>query len=249
MTVQTGRFSGRRAVITGAASGVGFAAARLILAEGGAVALFDLDRERLDAAIGALRPQHSERVDVTDPTEVISAMQRTVDVLGGLDILITSAGVIGMTAPVVEYPFEEWRRVFAVNVDGVFHCCQAAIPYMQTGGYGRIVTVASIAGKEGNPNASAYSASKGAVIAFTKSLGKELALTGIRANTVTPGAIRTPMLDQIPEAQLDYMASKIPVGRLGTAEECASLISFVASEDCSFSTGSVFDMSGGRATY
>lgn len=211
--------------------------------------MFDLDRERLDAAAGALGPQHCERVDVTDPAGVVSAMRRAADMLGGLDILITSAGVIGTTAPVVQYPLAEWQRVFAVNVDGVFHCCRAAIPYMQAGDYGRIVTVASVAGKEGNPNASAYSASKGAVIAFTKSLGKELALTGIRANTVTPGAIRTPMLDEIPDAQLDYMTKKIPIGRLGTAEECASLICFAASEDCSFSTGSVFDMSGGRATY
>jgi 3-oxoacyl-[acyl-carrier protein] reductase len=188
-------------------------------------------------------------VDVTDAAAVEAAAKRTAEELGGIDILVCSAGVAGLNATLRDYPLEEWRRVFDINVNGVFYCNRFVVPHMQAKGYGRIVNVASIAGKEGNPNASAYSASKAAVIGLTKSLGKELARTGVTVNAVTPAAVRTPIFDQVSEEHIAFMLSKIPMGRFGTVDEMAALICWLASEECSFTTGAVFDVSGGRATY
>jgi 3-oxoacyl-[acyl-carrier protein] reductase len=173
----------------------------------------------------------------------------TAERLGGIDILVTSAAITGPIAPLAEYPVDEWRRVIDINLNGVFYCNRAVAPHMLKNGYGRIVNIASIAGKEGNPNASAYSASKAGVIAMTKALAKELAKTNITVNCVTPAAVKTPIFEQMTQAHIDFMLSKIPKGRFGTVEEVASLVCWLASEECSFSTGAVFDVSGGRATY
>jgi 3-oxoacyl-[acyl-carrier protein] reductase len=244
------RFSGRRAVITGGASGIGLAVVERILGEGGRVAIWDRDEkgcravaERLGAAVVV------EPLDVVDFDAVERAAAATAEAIGGIDILVTSAGITGPNAPLVDYPPERWREVFEVNVQGLFHCNKAVIPYMRQGGYGRIVNIASVAGKEGNPNASAYSASKAAVIGLTKSLGKELAETGILVNCVTPTAVKTPIFSQMKQEHIDFMLSKIPMGRFGTVEEVAALIAWLASEECSFTTGAAFDCSGGRTTY
>jgi 3-oxoacyl-[acyl-carrier protein] reductase len=189
------------------------------------------------------------RVDITDPVAVHVAQEETLSALGGVDILVASAGITGPNTMTWEYPVDAWRKVIDVNLNGLFYCNRAVVPSMLSGGYGRIVNVASIAGKEGNPNASAYSASKAAVIGLTKSLGKELAKNNITVNCVTPAAVRTPIFDQMSQTHIDYMLSKIPIGRFGTVEEVTALICWLASEECSFTTGSVFDISGGRATY
>jgi 3-oxoacyl-[acyl-carrier protein] reductase len=180
---------------------------------------------------------------------VASVTQATADALGGIDALVCSAGITGPNTTVAEYPVEEWKRVYDINVHGVFYCNKAVVPVMQGKNYGRIVNIASVAGKEGNPNASAYSSSKAAVIGLTKSLGKELAKTGIVVNCVTPAAVRTAIFDQMTQQHIDFMLSKIPMGRFGTVDEIAALVCWLASEDCSFSTGAVFDLSCGRATY
>ena len=177
------------------------------------------------------------------------AADKTREALGGIDILIASAGITGPNVPAWEYPIPEWDRVIAVNLNGLYYCCLAVVPHMLRGGYGRIVNIASIAGKEGNPNAAAYSTSKAGVIGLTKSLGKELATSAIRVNCVTPAAVETPIFEQMTKAQIDYMLSKIPIGRFGLVDEVAALVCWLASEECSFSTGAVFDISGGRATY
>ena len=242
-------FEGRRAVVTGGAAGIGLAVAQRLAASGARVALWDRDAGSLDALRSAHGFAHAETVDVADAANVDRAAQSTARELGGVDVLVCSAGIAGANAPTWEYPLEEWRRVFDVNVHGVFHCNRAVVPIMQRNDYGRIVNIASIAGKEGNPTASAYSASKAAVIGLTKSLGKELAKTGIRVNCVTPAAVRTAIFDQITQQHIDFMLSKIPMGRFGTVEEIAALVGWLASEECSFSTGGVFDASGGRATY
>jgi 2-dehydro-3-deoxy-L-rhamnonate dehydrogenase (NAD+) len=169
--------------------------------------------------------------------------------LGRIDVLVNSAGITGATVPVHEFPIDSWQRVIDINLNGLFYCCREVIPHMLANGYGRIVNVASVAGKEGNPNASAYSASKAGVIGLTKSLGKELAGKGIIANALTPATFESPILEQLPPSQVDYMRSKIPMGRLGEAEESAAMILFMASEECSFTTASTFDTSGGRTTY
>jgi len=243
------RFTHRRAVITGGASGLGLAVARRICAEGGAVALWDLDARRLAAARAETGAAHVVALDVADADAVARAATQSLAVLGGIDILVTSAGITGATVPVTEFPIDNWQRVIAINLHGVFYCARALAPAMQAQGYGRIVTVSSVAGKEGNPNASAYSASKAGVLGLTKSLGKELATSGVLVNAVTPATFDSPILEQLPQSQIDYMRSRIPMGRLGRPEEIAALICWLASEECSFSTAATFDASGGRTTY
>jgi 3-oxoacyl-[acyl-carrier protein] reductase len=238
------------AVITGGASGIGLATARRILAEGGQVTLWDVDQAKLDAATAEFGARsRATRVDVTDPAAVERAAKEAEAAMGGVDVLVCSAGVAGVNALVVDYPLDEWKRVFDVNVNGLFYCNRFVARQMKERGYGRIVNIASIAGKEGNPTASAYSASKAAVIGLTKSLGKELAKDGVTVNVVTPATIETPILEQVAAAHIAYMRSKIPMERFGSVDEAAALICWLASRECSFSTGAVFDLSGGRATY
>ncbi|NLS28383.1 2-dehydro-3-deoxy-L-rhamnonate dehydrogenase [Sphingomonas sp. S2M10] len=244
-----GRFAGRAAVITGGASGLGLAVARRIVAEGGTVALWDLNPDQLAVAAADLGSAHVEQLDVSDADAVARAAEATAAALGRIDILVCSAGITGATVPVHEFPLDSWRRVIDINLNGLFYCCRAVVPHLLANGYGRIVNVASVAGKEGNPNASAYSASKAGVIGFTKSLGKELAGKGVIANALTPATFESPILAQLPLSQVEYMRSKIPMGRLGEAEESAAMICFMASEECSFTTASTFDTSGGRTTY
>ena len=228
-------FAGRTAVVTGGAQGIGAAIVKRLQASGARVAVWDLGG--------------SPRVDVSDPESVAGATRAALAALGRVDILVNNAGVAGRNAPTVDYPVEEWESVLRVNLTSQFLCCRAVAPHMVKGGYGRIVNVASVAGKEGNPNAVAYSASKAGVIALTKSLGKELAQTGVLVNCVTPAAAKTAIFDQMTESHIQYMLSKIPMNRFVNVDEIASLACWLASEDCSFSTGAVFDISGGRATY
>jgi NAD(P)-dependent dehydrogenase (short-subunit alcohol dehydrogenase family) len=236
----------RHAVVTGGAQGIGLAAVIRLQAAGHAVHIFDLAHGPEKAFAEALaRGAVFHPVDVTDQPAVESAFGR----LPRADILVTSAGIAGPNAPTWEYPVGEWRRIMSINLDGTFHCLRAAAPLMMRNGYGRIVTVASVAGKEGNPNASAYSASKAGVIALTKSMGKELAKFDIAVNCVTPAAARTRIFDQMKQEHIDFMLSKIPRGRFLKVEEAAAMIAWLASEECSFSTGAVFDLTGGRATY
>ena len=245
-----GRFAGRCAVVTGGVSGIGAGIAARLASEGARLSLWDRDAGTLGEmqARGNGAP-HTVAVDVADAEAVRDAAAETVRALGRIDILVASAGITGPNATVADYPIDAWKRVIDVNLNGVFYCCRAVVPHMQTSGYGRIVNIASIAGKEGNPNASAYSASKAGVIALTKSLGKELVSTEIRVNCVAPAAVRTPIFDQMTPQHLDFMLSKIPLGRFGEIDEIAALVCWLASEECSFSTGAVFDISGGRATY
>jgi 3-oxoacyl-[acyl-carrier protein] reductase len=240
-----GRFDGRVAVVTGGAAGIGRGIAARLAGEGARVSLWDRD----EAALAASGAPHVVTLDVTDPDAVQRAADATVAALGRIDILVASAGITGPNHTTWDYPVAAWDRVIDVNLKGVFYCNRAVVPAMRMTGYGRIVNIASIAGKEGNPNASAYSASKAGVIGLTKSLGKELAATAIRVNCVTPAAVKTAIFDQMTPAQVDWMLSKIPIGRFGEIDEIASLVLWLASEECSFSTGAVFDISGGRATY
>jgi NAD(P)-dependent dehydrogenase (short-subunit alcohol dehydrogenase family) len=243
-------FHDRTAVITGGAKGIGFAVAQRLVASGGRVSLWDRDAAAMDEAKLALGDAAETRlVEVSDAGSVDSAAQATATALGRIDALVCSAGITGPNVMLAEYPIDAWQQVIDVNVNGVFYCNRAVVPIMQKRDYGRIVNIASVAGKEGNPNASAYSTSKAAVIGLTKSLGKELAKTGIRVNCVTPAAVRTAIFEQMTQQHLDFMLSKIPMGRFGKAEEVAALITWLCSEECSFSTGAVFDLSGGRATY
>ena len=236
--------------MTGGASGIGYKTAERIVAEGGTVCIWDVDAARIDAAKAALGPNaHGIQLDISKPEQVEAAAKTAESHLGKVDIMNCSAGIAGKNALVVDYPIEEWQRVFEINVHGLFYCNRFVAPLMQKNGYGRIVNVASIAGKEGNPTASAYSAAKAAVIGFTKSLGKELAKDNITVNAITPATIDTPILKQVSQAHIDYMLSKIPMGRFGTVEEAAAILTWLASEECSFTTGAVFDLSGGRATY
>ncbi|HKN31247.1 MAG TPA: SDR family NAD(P)-dependent oxidoreductase [Roseiarcus sp.] len=244
------RFEGMTAVVTGGASGIGLAVAARMIAERGEVMLWDVDQRRLEDATAKLGGcTRARRVDVTVPDDVERAAKEAEAAMGRIDALVCSAGVAGANAPVVDYPIAEWKRVFDVNVNGLFYCNRFVARSMKARGYGRIVNIASIAGKEGNPNASAYSASKAAVIGLTKSLGKELAKDGVTVNAVTPATIDTPILEQVTPAFIAYMRSKIPMERFGTVDEAASLVCWLASRECSFSTGAVFDLSGGRATY
>lgn len=243
------RFAGKVAVVTGGASGLGCETARRIAAEGGSVVLWDNNADQLAHAVALSGASHSSLVDVAKPDEVAAVAQEAFSRFGRIDILVNSAGITGATVPVAQFPIESWVKVIDVNLNGLFYCCREIVPLMVAGGYGRIVNVASVAGKEGNPNASAYSASKAGVIGFTKSLGKELATSGVLVNCITPATFESPILKQLPKSQVDYMRSKIPMGRLGQVEESASLVCWLASEECSFSTAATFDVSGGRTTY
>jgi NAD(P)-dependent dehydrogenase (short-subunit alcohol dehydrogenase family) len=236
------RFEDRVALVTGGASGIGAASVERLLREGAQVASLDRDD---GAPAGAL----AIAADVTDSRQVNEAVARAESELGPLDVLVCSAGVPGESLRTVDVPDEEWKRVFAINADGVFWSNRAVLPGMIERGYGRIVNVASIAGKEGNPMAAAYSASKGAVIALTKAVGKDVAGTGVLVNCIAPAVIDTPILDGLSPNHIDYMVERIPLGRTGTAEEVAALICWLASEECSFSTGATYDISGGRAVY
>jgi 2-dehydro-3-deoxy-L-rhamnonate dehydrogenase (NAD+) len=242
---------GRVAVITGGAQGIGRAIAERFLRCGAVVWLWDLDVATAKKAVdelGPLGPVFAEIIDVVDPAAVAAAAKRTAE-RARIDILVNNAGIAGANVPTWEYPAEEWARVIAINLTGTFNCCKAVVPTMIAQNYGRIVNIASIAGKEGNPNACAYSASKAGVIALTKSLGKELAGRDISVNCVTPAAAKTAIFDQMTTEHINYMLSKIPRGRFVLVEEIADLVVFCASQECSFTTGAVFDISGGRATY
>ena len=240
--------AGRVAVVTGGARGIGLAIAGRAAASGARVAVWDTDGAEARAVADRLGG-HAARVDVADEGAVAAALAGTEAALGPVAVLFANAGITGPNAPVEEYPVDAWRRVIEVDLTGVFLCCRAVVPGMRARNYGRIVAIASVAGKEGNPNAAAYSAAKAGVIGFTKSLGKELAATGVRANCVTPAAAATDIFKQMTEAQIAYMLSKIPAGRFAEVEEIAALACWLATEECSFSTGGVFDVSGGRATY
>ena len=229
-------FAGRSAVVTGGAQGIGAAIVERLQHAGARVAVWDLAGE-------------GSHVDVADASAVEAATRSALRALGKIDILVNNAGIAGPNAPTVEYPLAEWERVLRVNLTSQFLCCRALAPHMVKAGYGRIVNIASVAGKEGNPNAVAYSASKAGVIALTKSLGKELAQTGVLVNCVTPAAAKTAIFEQMSDSHIQYMLSKIPMGRFVNVGEIAALVCWLASEACSFSTGAVFDVSGGRATY
>ncbi len=244
-------YSGQVAVITGGANGIGAAVAQRMAQSGAKVAIWDMDISAPEAKVAEL-PEGSKllvQVDVSDGASVAAAMAATEAAFGKVDVLVNSAGIAGPNATLANYDPEIWRRILAINLDGSFLCCKAVVPGMMARNYGRIVNIASIAGKEGNPNASAYSASKAGVIAMTKSLGKELASHDISVNCVTPATAKTRILDQLSQEFIDYMLSKIPRGRFVTVDEIASMILWMASSENSFTTGSVFDLSGGRATY
>lgn len=240
----------RHAVITGGAAGLGLAIAQRLLASGASVTLWDLDSAALARAASQLGAGvRTVAVDVSDHASVVRAVLQTVAHTPVVDVLVNSAGVTGPNVKVWDYPPEAWQQVMQVNLNGLFHCCREIVPLMRARNYGRIVNIASVAGKDGNPNASAYSASKAAVIALTKSLGKELADTGVRINCVTPAAVKTAIFDQMSPEHIAFMLSKIPMGRFGTPEEVAAMVGWLCTEECSFSTGAVFDLSGGRSTY
>ena len=222
-------------MVTGGAQGIGAAIVERLRSSGARVQIWDLDG--------------TPRVDVSDPASVDAALKHALKELGKIDVLVNNAGIAGQNVPTVEYPIQEWERVLRVNLSGPFLCCRAVAPHMVNARYGRIVNIASVAGKEGNPNAVAYSASKAGVISLTKSLGKELAQTGVLVNCVTPAAAKTAIFEQMTESHIQYMLSKIPMNRFGEVEEVAELVSWLASPLCTFSTASVFDLSGGRATY
>ena len=243
-------FAQRTAIVTGGGAGIGLAVAQRLVQSGARVALWDRDAGALARARDALSAQALvQDVDIASAEAVDRATSASVAALGRIDVLVCSAGITGPNVPTWEYPVADWQRVFDFNVHGLFYCNRAVVPHMRAQDYGRIVNIASVAGKEGNPNAPAYSASKAAVIGLTKSLGKELAKTNVRVNCVTPAAVRTAIFDQMTQQHIDFMLSKIPLGRFGLVEEIAAMVCWLASEECSFSTGAVFDLSGGRATY
>ena len=244
--------NGRKAIITGGARGIGYAITQRLLESGARCSLWDRDTERLQQAANDLSGQgavQTATVDITKAESTEAAADATFKHFGGIDILVNNAGIAGVTKPTWEMTSNEWREVIEANLLGTFHCCRAVVAKMIQSKYGRIVNIASIAGKEGNPNASHYSASKAGVIALTKSLGKELAKTGVLVNCITPAVIQTEILETVPQTHIDYMRSRIPMDRFGRKEEAAAMVAWLCSEDCSFSTGAVFDLSGGRATY
>jgi 2-dehydro-3-deoxy-L-rhamnonate dehydrogenase (NAD+) len=243
---------GRTAIVTGGARGIGFAAAQRLLASGASLVLWDIDAAALEEAVASLKQSgrvHAAVVDVTDEASIASAVDALINQTGKIDVLINNAGIAGGNGPLWQLEPAVWRRVVEVNLIGPYLVCRAVVPHMMAAGYGRIVNIASIAGKEGNPNASHYSASKAGLIALTKSLGKELATAGVLVNCLAPAAARTGMFLQMSQEHIDYMRSKIPMNRLLEVDELAALIAWLSSEECSFSTGAVFDISGGRATY
>jgi 2-dehydro-3-deoxy-L-rhamnonate dehydrogenase (NAD+) len=243
-------FKGRTAIVTGGAQGIGHAIVKRLAGSGASVRVWDADAKLLQQSVTALAGKVSgDAVDVTDPVAVEKAVKSAADALGKIDVLVNNAGIAGLNAPTAEYPIDEWERVLRVNLTSQFLCCKFIAPHMVKQQYGRIVNVASVAGKEGNPNAVAYSASKAGVISLTKSLGKELAQSGVLVNCVTPAAAKTAIFDQMTETHINYMLSKIPMSRFVSVDEVAALVCWLASEDCAFSTGAVFDISGGRATY
>jgi 2-dehydro-3-deoxy-L-rhamnonate dehydrogenase (NAD+) len=243
---------GRNAVVTGGAQGIGRAVTERFLRSGAAVAIWDRDTAlagRVAGELGALGKVIAVNADVTSWTSIEAAAKETATKLGGIDILVNNAGIAGPNAPVDAYPLEDWQQVIDIDLTGVFHCCRAVVPLMKAKSFGRIVNVASIAGKEGNPNASAYSAAKAGVIALTKSLGKELAGMDIAVNCITPAAAKTAIFDQMTQTHIDYMLSKIPRARFVAVDEIAAMVAWLVSPENSFTTGAVFDLSGGRATY
>ncbi len=243
-------FGGRHAVVTGGATGLGYAIAQRLIESGGSVTLWDRDEAAAKKAAVALGSVASAvAVDVSQHASVQTAVAATLRIAPKVDALVNSAGVTGPNVKLWDYPVDDWRQVMDVNLNGLFLCCREWTPHLRANNYGRIVNIASVAGKDGNPNASAYSASKAAVIALTKSLGKELADTGVRVNCVTPAAVKTAIFDQMTPEHIAFMLSKIPMGRFGTPEEVAAMVAWLCTEDCSFSTGAVFDLSGGRSSY
>ncbi len=243
-------FAARHAVITGGATGLGYGIAQRLLASGGSVTIWDRDGEAATKAAWSLGAKaFALTVDVTRQPSVAKAVAATLAQAGRIDALVNSAGITGPNTRVWDYPVDAWREVMEVNLTGSFICCREVVREMRAKGYGRIVNIASVAGKDGNPNASAYSASKAGVIALTKSLGKELADSAIRVNCVTPAAVKTAIFDQMTPDHIAFMLSKIPMGRFGKIEEIASMVAWLCTEECSFSTGAVFDLSGGRSTY
>jgi 2-dehydro-3-deoxy-L-rhamnonate dehydrogenase (NAD+) len=243
---------GRTAIVTGAARGIGYATARKLLESGAAVVLWDIDSAALDKAAAALQMHgrvDTAVADVTAEASVAGAVDALIRDGGRVDILVNNAGITGGNAPLWQLDPEVWRRVIEVNLIGPYLVCRAVVPHMVAAGYGRIVNIASIAGKDGNPNASHYSASKAGLIGLTKSLAKELAATGVLVNCVTPAAAKTELFGQMKQEHIDYMLSKIPMNRFVTVDEIAAMVAWLSSEECSFSTGAVFDISGGRAVY
>ncbi len=241
---------GRAAIVTGGAQGIGLAIVKRLLESGASVRIWDRDEKLLAQCLAALKgPVSGEAVDVSAQKSVEQATAAAAAALGKIDILVNNAGIAGLNAPTVDYPVDEWERVLRTNLTSQFLTCRTVAPHMVKQKYGRIVNIASIAGKEGNPNAVAYSASKAGVISLTKSLGKELAKDGICVNCITPAAAKTAIFDQMTEQHINYMLAKIPMGRFVLVEEIAAMASWLASADCSFTTGGVFDISGGRATY
>ncbi len=244
-------FKDRTAIVTGGATGIGLAIVKRLLASGAKVRIWDRDAQTLQQTLTSLANPGASgaNVDVSDAQSVAKATEDAAATLGKIDVLVNNAGIAGINTPVIDYPVDEWERVLKVNLTGPFLCCRAVAPHMVKNKYGRIVNIASVAGKEGNPNAVAYSASKAGVISLTKSLGKELAQTGVLVNCVTPAAAKTAIFDQMTEQHINYMLSKIPMNRFVQVDEIAALVGWLASQDCSFSTAGVFDISGGRATY
>ncbi len=244
-------YSGQIAIVTGGSNGIGAAVTERLADSSAKVAVWDMDISSPEERVSKFSSEQVQliQIDVSDPASVDAALKQTQSFFGKVDVLINCAGIAGPNSSVADYPTDMWRKVQAINVDGTFHCCKAVVPGMIAQDYGRIVNIASVAGKEGNPNASAYSASKAAVIALTKSLGKELAEHNIAVNCVTPAAAKTRIFDQMSQEFIDYMLSKIPRGRFVTVEEIANMIAWIASAENSFTTGAAFDLSGGRATY